>query len=190
MNLDCVQTQAEQPTVKACCSLLDTLAIWRVQNSLSASESMGVLRRCTARMSARPVSSGRGTTTRLDRRPGLVRAGSSTCTPNTILLIAPQTTGDVYTHLQHLKALVIAVILKCCTDIVVLGSSLSCLLKHMSNCCQVHLPTLTAAVDHTATGTDMCNRATRLQGGGDGERRRGKEGGSRKECKVMKGKGK
>ncbi len=40
---------------------------------------MGVLRRCTARMSARPASSGKGTTTLRDNRPGLVRAGSSTC---------------------------------------------------------------------------------------------------------------
>jgi len=40
---------------------------------------MGVLRRCTARMSARPASSGKGTTTLRDKRPGLVRAGSSTC---------------------------------------------------------------------------------------------------------------
>ena len=63
-------------------SLLEILAIWRLQSSLSASDSMGVLRRCTARMSARPPSSGKGTTTRLDRRPGLVRAGSSTCTPH------------------------------------------------------------------------------------------------------------
>lgn len=61
-------------------SLLEILAICRLQSSLSASDSMGVLRRCTASMSARPASSGKGTTTRLDRRPGLVRAGSSTCT--------------------------------------------------------------------------------------------------------------
>ena len=66
-------------------SLLEILAIWRLHTSLSASDSMGVLRRCTARMSARPASSGKGTTTRLDRRPGLVRAGSSTCTPHSHL---------------------------------------------------------------------------------------------------------
>ena len=42
---------------------------------------MGVVRRCTARMSARPPSSGKGTTTLRDKRPGLVRAGSSTCIP-------------------------------------------------------------------------------------------------------------
>ena len=54
-------------------------AICRRQKSLSAGETMGVVRKCTARISARPASSGKGTTTLLDRRPGLVRAGSNTC---------------------------------------------------------------------------------------------------------------
>ena len=49
------------------------------QCSFSAADSIGVGRRWTPKMSARPPSSGRGTTTLRDNLPGRVRAGSNTC---------------------------------------------------------------------------------------------------------------
>ena len=48
-------------------------------SAFSAAEIMGLGRKCTLRMSSRPWRSGRGTTTLRDRRPGRVRAESSTC---------------------------------------------------------------------------------------------------------------
>ena len=48
-------------------------------SAFSVAEIMGLGRRCTLRMSSRPWRSGRGTTTLRERRPGRVRAESSTC---------------------------------------------------------------------------------------------------------------
>mmetsp|Transcript_1145 Transcript_1145/g.3452 ORF Transcript_1145/g.3452 Transcript_1145/m.3452 type:complete len:232 (+) Transcript_1145:1104-1799(+) len=55
-----------------------TRATWLHRAALSTVRDRGVPRKCTARMAARPSTSGSGTTTFRDRRPGRVRAGSRT----------------------------------------------------------------------------------------------------------------
>ena len=72
---DCQNPTQAEVNVR-CSDIIDS-------GTLACVVAMGVLRRCTAIMSALPCSSGRGTITRLDNLPGRVNAVSSTCRQHT-----------------------------------------------------------------------------------------------------------